>query len=234
MYAILYLQVDHHISDNGVEHLLRFLFRSFQVLGVDLNCQPLAEFCVGFPLSLYLAGKLVKLDRDDFKRFAVRPSCFTLYDMFDCVSERNGISMEKTKIRGKMVKSNSALVKQVICKGNFKKFYPIKVFCMNSVVYGIENTLWRKDIKDKRQHWQEWEQEPDIMRNVYDGRGWKKCLSYNGIPFLSDKRGVGLMMNIDLLQPFKNKNDYSVGVIYFVLLNLPRNVRFKSENVIIA
>lgn len=42
------------------------------------------------------------------------------------------------------------------------------------------------------------------------------------------------MMNIDWFQPFKNRNDYSVGVIYFVLLNLPRNIRFRSENVIIA
>lgn len=71
VYAILYLQVVHHISDNGVEHLLRFLFRFFQVLGVNVNSQLLAEFCVGFPPSLYLARKLVKLDRDDFKRFAV-------------------------------------------------------------------------------------------------------------------------------------------------------------------
>ena len=239
VYAILYLQVVHHISDNGVEHLLRFLFRFFQVLGVNVNSQLLAEFCVGFPPSLYLARKLVKLDRDDFKRFAVCPSCFTLYDIFDCVSERNGIRHGKlcqteNKIRGKMVKCNSALVKQVICRGNVKKFYPIKVFCMNSIVSGIEKILRRKDIRDKWQHWKEWEQEPDMLRDVYDGRVWKKFLSYNGIPFLSDKSSVGLMMNIDWFQPFKNRNYYSVGVIYFVLLNLPRNVRFKSENVIIA
>lgn len=41
-------------------------------------------------------------------------------------------------------------------------------------------------------------------------------------------------MIIDWFQPFKNRNDYSVGVIYFVLPNLPRNIRFRSENVIIA
>ena len=42
------------------------------------------------------------------------------------------------------------------------------------------------------------------------------------------------MMNIDWVQPFKNRNDYSVGVSYFVLLNLPGKIRFKAENVIVA
>lgn len=61
-------------------------------------------------------------------------------------------------------------------------------------------------------------------------------MSFNGVPFLSEFTSIvfGLMMNIDWFQPFKNRNDYSVGVIYFVLLNLPRNIRFRSENVIVA
>lgn len=42
------------------------------------------------------------------------------------------------------------------------------------------------------------------------------------------------MMNIDWFQLFKYRNDYLVGVIYFVLLNLFRSIRFKFENVIIA
>lgn len=42
------------------------------------------------------------------------------------------------------------------------------------------------------------------------------------------------MMNIDWFQPFKNRNDYSLGVIYFAILNLPRHIRYRSENIIIA
>ena len=58
--------------------------------------------------------------------------------------------------------------------------------------------------------------------------------SINGSPFGADNRSIGLMMNIDWVQPFKNRNDYSVCVIYFVLLNLPGKTRFKAENVIVA
>jgi hypothetical protein len=42
------------------------------------------------------------------------------------------------------------------------------------------------------------------------------------------------MLNSDFFQPMKHRKDYSVGVFYLVLLNLPRAQRFKWENVIIV
>ena len=42
------------------------------------------------------------------------------------------------------------------------------------------------------------------------------------------------MMNVDWFKPFKHRNDFSVGVIYMVLMNLPRSTRFKKENVILV
>ena len=39
---------------------------------------------------------------------------------------------------------------------------------------------------------------------------------------------------MDWFQPFKRRNDRSVGVIYLVLLNLPREQRFKWENIIVT
>ena len=41
------------------------------------------------------------------------------------------------------------------------------------------------------------------------------------------------MLNIDWFQPFEH-TQYSGGVIYLVIHNLPRLVRFKPENVIIV
>ena len=51
--------------------------------------------------------------------------------------------------------------------------------------------------------------------------------------FLSEPHNLGLMLNIDWFQPFTH-TQYSVGVMYLVILNLPRSIRFKSENIIIA
>ncbi len=42
------------------------------------------------------------------------------------------------------------------------------------------------------------------------------------------------MLNFDYFQPMKHRKDYSVGVLYLVLLNLPRSERFKWENVIVV
>ena len=41
------------------------------------------------------------------------------------------------------------------------------------------------------------------------------------------------MLNFDFFQPMKHRKDYSVGVFYLALLNLPRAERFKWENIIV-
>ena len=43
----------------------------------------------------------------------------------------------------------------------------------------------------------------------------------------------GLMLNCNWFQPFHH-TQYSIGVIYLVILNLPRTIRFKPENIIIV
>lgn len=40
------------------------------------------------------------------------------------------------------------------------------------------------------------------------------------------------MLNLDWFQPFKHVK-YSVGVLYAVILNLPRDERFKLKNVLL-
>ena len=42
------------------------------------------------------------------------------------------------------------------------------------------------------------------------------------------------MMNFDFFQPIKHRKDYSVGVLYFARLNLPRSIRFKWENIVVV
>ena len=51
-------------------------------------------------------------------------------------------------------------------------------------------------------------------------------------PFLSECYNYGLLLNIDWLQPYKHIQ-YSVGVLYIAILNLPRAIRYKRENVIL-
>ncbi|CAB4006868.1 Hypothetical predicted protein [Paramuricea clavata] len=71
------------------------------------------------------------------------------------------------------------------------------------------------------------------MADIYDGRLWKDFMTINGKDFLKAPRNYGLQLNFDFFQPMKRRKDYSVGVFYLVVLNLPRAERYKWKNVIV-
>lgn len=71
------------------------------------------------------------------------------------------------------------------------------------------------------------------MTDVYDGKIWREFQQYEDKPFLSEPLAFGLMMNVDWFQPFDH-NTYSVGAIYMTVMNLPRDMRYKRENVILC
>jgi hypothetical protein len=72
------------------------------------------------------------------------------------------------------------------------------------------------------------------MTDIFAGQRWKDLQKYNGSDFLNTPRNYGLMLTFDFFQPMKHRKDYSVGVLYIVLLNLPHAERFKWENVLVV
>jgi hypothetical protein len=68
------------------------------------------------------------------------------------------------------------------------------------------------------------------MKRVKYGSKYKliPCEVYTYISLKSS-----LILNLDCFNPFKHI-EYSVGVIYLVVANLPRSERYKLENVIIV
>ena len=67
-----------------------------------------------------------------------------------------------------------------------------------------------------------------MLQDVYDGEIWKQ---YMDPTRTLTSTTLALMLNIDWLQPFKDKA-YSVGVVNIVIMNLPRHLCFQQENVI--
>ena len=63
--------------------------------------------------------------------------------------------------------------------------------------------------------------------------GYGRIFSVSNQPFLSGDWGFGLMINVDWFQPYKHTT-FSVGAIYLSVMNLPRSMRFKRENVILV
>ena len=71
------------------------------------------------------------------------------------------------------------------------------------------------------------------MFDHYDGVVYKSFRDKNGLLFNANPYNISLIMNFDFFSPYKHSK-YSVGIIYFAVNNLPRNIRFKPENLIIA
>ena len=72
-----------------------------------------------------------------------------------------------------------------------------------------------------------------VLCDVFEGGIWRDFQCFNGTPFLAEPRNYAFMLNVDWMQPFVHTT-YSVGVMYLVLMNLPRSERFKRENVILV
>lgn len=70
------------------------------------------------------------------------------------------------------------------------------------------------------------------MRDIYDGKICKEFQNFDGKPFLSQQNSYALMLNVDWFNPFKHSPG-SIGALYCVFANLPRNERYKRENIVL-
>ena len=140
----------------------------------------------------------------------------------------------KAFTKGRNRECGTPLARKVILGSGKVCFYPHKLYCFNSVIDQIEGLLKRPGIPEMREQWREHEVEDNIMADIYDGSIWRDFLKYKGNDFLNAPRNLAFAINVDWFQPFKRRNDRSVGAIYLVLLNLPREQRFKWENIIVA
>lgn len=113
-------------------------------------------------------------------------------------------------------------------------FYPYKIYCFNSIIDQLDSILKRPGITDLCERWRNRTVRSGFMADIFDGQVWKDFQTVNGKDFLRKRNNIALGINVDWFQPYKRRKDRSVGAIYFVILNLPREERFKWENVIIA
>lgn len=77
------------------------------------------------------------------------------------------------------------------------------------------------------------QKEPEeYLADTTDGMMWKEMMSLLS-PDRSPTNIVSLLVNVDWFQPYKHVA-YSVGVIYAVVISLPRSIRYKDENVTVG
>ena len=120
-------------------------------------------------------------------------------------------------------------------KNGSVKFYALKTYCYKSIIDSLETLLKLPGLEEQCEKWKSGKKDDDLYADMCDGQIWKQCGNWKGYKlFLDLPRSFGLMMNVDWFKPFKHRNDFSVGVIYMVLMNLPRSIGFRKENVILV
>ena len=106
------------------------------------------------------------------------------------------------------------------------------MFCRASLIDHLKTLLARPAFYEKFDHWKQIPLTNGLYKDVYDGNIWRDFQCYKGQPFLSQAFCYGLMLNIDWFRPCKH-TEYSIGAMYLTVMNLPRSIRFRQENVLL-
>ena len=113
------------------------------------------------------------------------------------------------------------------------QFVPYKVFHYRSPVDSVASILSKPGMEEACLNWKTRNAASEEKSDIYDGLVWQRFQKYNGKDFLISPNNYAILINVDWFQPFERRCDVSIGAFYGVLMNLPRNIRFKRENVLL-
>lgn len=236
---LLALQAHYHLSGKVLSLLLTF-FRAFlRILGqFSTVCARIAE---GIPSSVHKLWKLKGACVQSVQRFVVCRKCYQTYGFQDCIEICGTLRSSKKcsyqrfpnhpHVRGR-AQCGSTLLKTVELISGRKVLYPFLMYCYLGLENSIQPLLMSASFVNACEQWRTRHVPDGEYKDVYDGSIWNAFMEYNNSPFLSVPLTYGVIMNIDWFQPYKHVR-YSVGVIYLVVMNLPRSVRYKVENVML-
>lgn len=225
IYLLALLQRKHFIPDTAIEFFLRLLSVLFAALA---RLYPaLVAFVTIFPRSLYQMRRFLKLEKNSFVRYVTCPKCSEICKCEDCVEIKGTKRMSKPcSICG------AKLLKTVHMANKQELLYPIRTYSYRSLRSSLQLLLDRPNFYLDCEHWKNRKQKDNSFSDVYDGAIWQEFQSYGGKPFLSESYTFGLMINVDWFKVYKH-TEYSMGAIYLSVMNLPRSLRFRQENMIL-
>ena len=230
-------QFTFNITDTALESVIKFMYSLFVTIGTQ--SPQLETMFAGFPPSLYMFLKFLNLKKTErpFRKYVVCVKCFKLYDYKDCHVTIRGEKLSKScnnilfpnhPQHFRRVPCGQKLLMEVKSPKGETFLSPIKTYCYMPLHDSLEKLLKRQDIKEGCSHWKERSVDDRLMTDIYDGKVWRE-----NIQVLSQDETYSIAINLDWFCPYVHVRSYSVGAIYGVLLNLPRNERYLRKNIML-
>lgn len=179
-----------------------------------------------------------------FTIYVACPKCDSLYEYDDCIKTSSDGMKESAKCchvtmpnhphRSRRRPCGAVLMKKQRTKNRIS-IIPIKAYPYRSIKKSMKHLLVNTGFIEKCEHWRKRASliSNEYLGDIYDGSVWRKFNSNEYDNFLAVPYSYLLTMNIDWFQPFSH-TVYSTGAIYLTIQNLPRNERYKIENIIIV
>lgn len=234
---LIHLQSVFHLPDGAMQSLLKFFSAFFMVLSkLSPVCSTIA---IKFPRSVHLLHTSVI--KQSFTKYVVCKKCHMIYTLNDYI-EGSG-----TYKRGRMcmhqefpnhphrrlrVKCNYPLLKSVELSNGRRVLYPLLKYCYLGLETSILSLFRQAHMYELLENSAMKYKPSSVLTDVQNGSIWAEFQTFNGKPFLSDPLCLALCMNVDWFQPYEHVM-YSVGIIYLAVMNLPREERYKREDILL-
>ena len=223
-----------NISGRALAALLSFVGKFILVLA-RLSALPIVALLSSlFPSSLHRAKKLVGISKDSFSTYVVCGNCYSIYRLSECMKDDkiyprrcDNLAFPDHRLHHKRIPCNAPLFRKVILPQSDFKYYQINSYPFKSLKDALERLLLRPGFARKLEAWRQRKVPNGYMCDIYDGMLWQE-----NSDFFSNPRSLGFMLNLDWFQPFEHTTD-SIGAMYLSIVNLPRQERFRKENIIL-
>jgi Transposase family tnp2 len=197
-----------------------------------------------FPGSLFLAKNALGL-KDLFHSFVPCQKCHKLYNKQEVenFNQDENLTVMKcqhvefpnsTNRRSK--RCQTPLSDRILLTNQRLSLKPKLIYPFAGICQQLRKMYNRPGFEKSLRHWANRPNYDDILTDIYDGQVWRTLKDNDDSsnffrPDAADSH-LGLMLNLDWFQPFDG-TIHSTGVIYAAICNLPRDIRFKRENMLI-
>ena len=232
MFTALF-QTLHSLPIRAIQWLLKFLLCLITILG---RFSPLTErIAHAFPGTLSQRSQYFKnvLPVPTITNMVVCRRCHSIFSFEDCIENTRSDIRPRLCCTCLKSKVHTPLLREVVTNQQSRKLYPFRVYPTCSLLENLKSILCRPGVLEMCEEWRKsFVFDPSTLKDSFDGKIWIDFQFPGGESFLANPGSICLMLNIDWFQPFKHRQ-YAVGVIYMVVMNLPRAMRFKRENLLL-